>query len=164
MIRERYIKDKKVTVNCYHGFTIDQSGLINLSAFSNEMSDSVNEGRLVDIVQLKLSRTLNTVSHKLLVTKPGKCRLDGWTTMCMESKLDCCAQKMEVNDSKSNEPALRERYSSGVDSGAQCQLSWVRLWITWCHFAINPAFSKTLDSSSPEGLPNLIENSQAVVG
>lgn len=38
--------------------------LINLSAFYNEMSGFVNEGKLVDIIHLKLSRSLSTVSHK----------------------------------------------------------------------------------------------------
>lgn len=57
------------------------------------MSGFVNEGKLVDIIHLKLSRSLSTVSDKKLESKLRKCRLEGWTTKCMESKLHCWTQR-----------------------------------------------------------------------
>lgn len=52
------IKDRKKTVNIQCGFPKSKSCLINLIAFYNGMTDSVNDGRTLDSFILTLSRLL----------------------------------------------------------------------------------------------------------
>jgi len=46
----RYIKDKKVTGNSRTGLIKGKFCLTNLTAFSNEMTGSVDEGKAMDAV------------------------------------------------------------------------------------------------------------------
>lgn len=53
-----------------------KSCLMNLIAFCDEMTSSVDEGRAVDVVYLDFSKAVGTISHNILIGKLMKCELD----------------------------------------------------------------------------------------
>ena len=54
----RHIKDEKIIRSSHHGFIKGKSCLTNLIQFYNEMAVLADEGRVVDIVYLDLSKAL----------------------------------------------------------------------------------------------------------
>lgn len=49
---------------------------MNLIAFCDEMTSSVDEGRAVDVVYLDFTKAFDTVSHKILIHNLMKYGLD----------------------------------------------------------------------------------------
>lgn len=72
----RHIKKMKGIRRSQHGFTKEKSCLTNVRAFCDEMTGLVGEGTEVDIVYLDVSKTVDTVSHKILIERPLMYRLD----------------------------------------------------------------------------------------
>lgn len=60
-------KEKKVTGNSWYGFAKPKSRLINLVVFKDEMTRSVDEGRLVDTIHLVFNNAFDTIFHSILV-------------------------------------------------------------------------------------------------
>ncbi|KAK4831564.1 hypothetical protein QYF61_018324 [Mycteria americana] len=66
-----HISGHKVTGDCQRGFTKGKSCLNNLTAFYNNMTGFVGEGRVVEVVCLKFSQAFNTTfqHHNVLLSK-----------------------------------------------------------------------------------------------
>lgn len=103
----KHRKDKRVGRNCQYGnwgvFLTDQK------YFCNEMTGLVHTGRGV---WFDLSRAYSSVSHKILLDKLMKYRLDKWMVRCFENWLNCWAQRVVVRSMKS-------RRSPGTNSVLQ---------------------------------------------
>ncbi|GAB0183596.1 mitochondrial enolase superfamily member 1 [Grus japonensis] len=75
-IINKHVEKKKVIGSGQHGFIKGKSCLTNLIVFYDGMTGWVDEGRAVDVVHLDFSKTFDTVSHNILITKLRKCGLD----------------------------------------------------------------------------------------
>lgn len=84
----RHIKKMKGIRRRQHGFTKGKPCLTNLRAFCDEMTGLVGEGTEVDIVYLDVSKTVDTVSHKILIERPLMYRLDEKTVRWVENRLN----------------------------------------------------------------------------
>lgn len=73
------MKDKIMTVNSQQGFMKEKSCLINLIAFHDTITSSLDKGEAEDIIYLDFNKTLNTALHYILIDKLMKYRL-GKTT------------------------------------------------------------------------------------
>lgn len=80
----RHMKDKKVIGISQHGFMKGKSCLINMRAFSHEMTCQVEEGRVAD-VYLDFSKAFGAVSCKNLKDRRMKYRLDKSTVRWTEN-------------------------------------------------------------------------------
>lgn len=79
-----------------------KSCLTNLTAFHDEMTSSVDDGKAVDIVYLDFSKALNTVSRNSLIHKLMEYRPDERTVKWTENCPKCQAQRVAINDTKSS--------------------------------------------------------------
>jgi len=75
----RHMKDKKVTMNIWHGFMKWKSGLSNILPFYKDKASLVDEGRAVDVVYLDFSKALGTISHNIFIDKLTKYKSDRCT-------------------------------------------------------------------------------------
>jgi len=85
------LKDKKVAESHQHGFTKGKVMPDQPEAFPHEMSGSMDERRLVDVVYLNLGMALDATSYNVLVHKMMNYRLDNWTVRWTENWLNCWA-------------------------------------------------------------------------
>ncbi|CAM4578822.1 unnamed protein product [Lepidochelys olivacea] len=98
----KHLEERKVIRNSQHGFTKGKLCLTNLIAFYDEITGSVDERKVVDVLFLDFRKAFDTVSHSILVSKLKKYGLDEWTIRWIESWLDCRAQRVAINGSMSS--------------------------------------------------------------
>lgn len=63
----KYIRNKKMTGSSQYGLRKGKSLPTNWIAFYDEMTGSVNKGRLVDVVYLDVWEAFYAVSHSILI-------------------------------------------------------------------------------------------------
>lgn len=68
-----------MTGSSQHRFPKSKSCLINLSAFSDKVTATIDKGSTLDILCLEVSKIFNTVSDSILIIKRVRCGLDKWT-------------------------------------------------------------------------------------
>ncbi|KAK4816991.1 hypothetical protein QYF61_025911 [Mycteria americana] len=109
-----------------HGFTKGKSCLTNLITFHNEMTDSLDKGKIVNVFYLDFSKVFDAVSRNIFIEKLMNYGLHEQTSSLrwVENWLNGQAQRIVISGTKSSwRPAKSCPFSYDLDVGAECALS-----------------------------------------
>ncbi|CAM5110654.1 unnamed protein product [Natator depressus] len=87
---------------------------INRIAFFDRVTSLLNRREVVDMVYLDFSKAFDAVLHDLLLTKLGKCNLDGATIRWVHNWLENHSQRVVISGSQ---PCWKG-ITSGVPQGS----------------------------------------------
>ncbi|KAK4824398.1 hypothetical protein QYF61_014058 [Mycteria americana] len=98
---ERHLKNNAIIRHSQHGFTKGKSCLTNLISFYDKVTHLVDEGKVVDVVFLDLSKAFDTVPHSILLNKLSNSGKRGFMVRWVKNWLKSRAQRVVVNEATS---------------------------------------------------------------